>query len=234
MSPDYDYMNASTPLPRAIAPNVAVAYPSTPTNMPGTRLDRQPLAAAKPAAVVGPPTLALDASSTSRFRRPSSLPSPSASNRCTAICTKQKANSAGALVSTAATLPAAAPMAAKNTCIIIVERPSALGTSGASCRGKAVASATASAVMATSANCGAPAARESATPPQQSTADSARLVAPCTTLMSARFTPLSPTASPSPSPSPCSAPRFTLSFPPSPSPSASGGRSLASQKSVEK
>lgn len=95
--------------------NVAVAYPKTPTNIVGTSRDLHPLAAAMPAPVVGPPTLAFEARSNSLRSKDMRRPIPRMRARCTAIWMKENRNRDGALLATCATLPAA-PTAAKKTC----------------------------------------------------------------------------------------------------------------------
>jgi hypothetical protein len=55
---------------------VAMAIPKMPARIPGTTREVHPLAVAMPQAVVGPPTLALDAMSSSLVWRPSRFPTP--------------------------------------------------------------------------------------------------------------------------------------------------------------
>ncbi|KAI5005441.1 hypothetical protein ZWY2020_032684 [Hordeum vulgare] len=64
---------------------VAMAIPRMPARIPGTTREAQPLVVAIPQAVVGPPTLALDAMSTSFLSIPSILPAPMITIRCMAI-----------------------------------------------------------------------------------------------------------------------------------------------------
>ena len=58
-----DYMRTKTARPKAMPRNVATVYPRTPTSMLGTMSDFQRLLEAMAAAVVGPPTHALEATS---------------------------------------------------------------------------------------------------------------------------------------------------------------------------
>ena len=81
--------------------------------MLGTTLLLHPFAAAMPAAVVGPPTLALEARRS--VRRGHRCPTNSSRPRCTNTCTRANMNSAGAELSTWLMLPLA-PTAAKNIC----------------------------------------------------------------------------------------------------------------------
>lgn len=62
--------------PNAMLRNVAIEMPKMPARMPGTTRDLQPLAVAIPHAVVGPPTLALEAMSSSFLSNFSSFPTP--------------------------------------------------------------------------------------------------------------------------------------------------------------
>ena len=105
-----------TVIPKKIEMNVATATPNMPTRIPGTTKDFQPLAVANPAAVVGPPTFALDAISNCFFSKPSNLPTPRMSKRWIAIWTKQKTNRYGA-VSITLEMLAFAPTTTKNTWI---------------------------------------------------------------------------------------------------------------------
>lgn len=55
------YMYLRTKTPKAIPMKVAIEMPKMPARIPGTTKELQPLAVAIPQAVVGPPTLALEA-----------------------------------------------------------------------------------------------------------------------------------------------------------------------------
>jgi hypothetical protein len=100
--------------PRASAIAVAVAYPKIPIRSAGNTSRFQSLACAMAAAVVGPPTLALDARYSSRLGRRKS-PFPRAINvaKWTPICMDENAKRAGACCRTRRIDPAA-PDAAKN------------------------------------------------------------------------------------------------------------------------
>lgn len=101
--------------PKPRATKVAMVYPSVPISRLGTMLDFQPLDAAMPAAVVGPPTLAFEANSIDRRLHPVILPKPRSRPRCIKTCNKANRKSAGAFRATCAMDPFA-PTAAKNTC----------------------------------------------------------------------------------------------------------------------
>mmetsp|Transcript_340 Transcript_340/g.2697 ORF Transcript_340/g.2697 Transcript_340/m.2697 type:complete len:215 (+) Transcript_340:887-1531(+) len=68
------HMNLKTLKPRATHRKVATAYPKVPTNIAGTNERRQPLDTAMATAVVGPPTLALEANNMSRRSKPNKRP----------------------------------------------------------------------------------------------------------------------------------------------------------------
>lgn len=74
--------NTNSPKPKPM--NVATAYPSTPTSMPGTTKDDHFKLAAIAAAVVGPPTLALLAINASERRKLKSF----AANKRNVKCVK--------------------------------------------------------------------------------------------------------------------------------------------------
>jgi len=114
--------------------------------MAGTSSDRQPLAAAMPATVEGPPMFALLAMSRSLRENPHSLPTTSISTKCAASAMALNANSTGAVRMTSAML-ADAPTAAKNTCMRMAANPSPAGASAPNLCGSAVASATVMPVM---------------------------------------------------------------------------------------
>lgn len=103
--------NTPNPIPR----NVAIAIPKMPARIPGTMSEVQPLAVAIPHAVVGPPTLALEAISSSFRSNPNSLPTPRITARWTAIWTKANAKMPGVVFITFEMLPFA-PTTAKNIC----------------------------------------------------------------------------------------------------------------------
>ena len=105
-----------TVIPKKIEMNVATATPNMPTRIPGTTKDFQPLAVANPAAVVGPPTFALDAINNCFSSKPRNLPTPRMSKRWIAIWTKQNTNRYGA-VSITLEMLAFAPTTTKNTWI---------------------------------------------------------------------------------------------------------------------
>mmetsp|Transcript_5967 Transcript_5967/g.14535 ORF Transcript_5967/g.14535 Transcript_5967/m.14535 type:complete len:255 (-) Transcript_5967:73-837(-) len=131
-----------TKRPRRIERNVAIAYPNTPTRRAGTTRTRHFLAAAIPAAVVGPPTLALLARRSSFHQTDSRKlvpvlppeedeearafcingnarrPRPRRMPRWIARCTKLNDRIAGPEAMTIRMLPAA-PVAAKNSCMNI-------------------------------------------------------------------------------------------------------------------
>lgn len=93
--------------------NYAAMYSSTPISILGTMLLFHPFAAAIPAAVVGPPTLALDAKRSVRLGQ--RWPTHKIIPKCTNTCTKAKINNAGAERTTWLMLPLA-PTDAKNIC----------------------------------------------------------------------------------------------------------------------
>ncbi|KAK9060875.1 hypothetical protein SSX86_018055 [Deinandra increscens subsp. villosa] len=102
-------------MPKKYAMYVATEIPNIPTRIPGTTKEPQPLAVAIPDAVVGPPMLAFDATSSSFRSKFSSFPSPSITTRCTVTCINANIKMLGATLITFHTLPLA-PNTAKNTC----------------------------------------------------------------------------------------------------------------------
>ncbi|CAA7406800.1 unnamed protein product [Spirodela intermedia] len=89
--------------------------PKIPAKIAGTIRELHPLAVAIPQAVVGPPTLALEANSRSFLSNPSNFPTPSMIARWTTNCTKANAKTPGVVFITFHMLPFA-PTTAKNTC----------------------------------------------------------------------------------------------------------------------
>lgn len=112
---EHDHILLNTVRPKAIPKNVAMAIPKMPTRIEGTSKVLHPLAVAIPPAVVGPPTLAFDASKISRISNLNNLPTPMIMPRWTAIWAKLKKNNAGAVLITLCTLPFA-PTVAKKIC----------------------------------------------------------------------------------------------------------------------
>jgi len=102
--------------PNAMPRKVAMAMPKIPARIPGTTMELHPLVVAIPQAVVGPPTLALDAISNNFRSNPSSFPNPRVTARWTAIWMRQNKNILGAVVMTFQMFPLA-PTTAKNTCV---------------------------------------------------------------------------------------------------------------------
>ena len=97
--------------------------------------------AAIAAAVVGPPTLALEAMSRSARFIPSFSPACTVKYRCVITCMKLKKNSAGA-VDAICRIEPLAPMTTKNNCIAKLANASPLGANPPIRFGKVVASAT--------------------------------------------------------------------------------------------
>ena len=109
-----------TNTPKAIPRKVAMAIPKMPTRIPGTIKEVQPFVVAIPQAVVGPPTFAFDAISSSFSSIPISFPAPRITSRCTVICTNANTNMPGVVLMTLLMLPLA-PITAKNTYNIVKE-----------------------------------------------------------------------------------------------------------------
>uniref|UniRef100_A0A0A8ZTR3 Uncharacterized protein n=1 Tax=Arundo donax TaxID=35708 RepID=A0A0A8ZTR3_ARUDO len=140
-----NYILLSTNMPKPMPRNVAVDMPKMPTRMPGTISELHPFAVAMAAAVVGPPTLALEAMSRDFLSSPTSLPTPSTTARWTVTYTSANANTLGTLVTASTTLPLA-PTTVKNTCMRMSAMVSPAGASLPSCPGNTVARNTTSAV----------------------------------------------------------------------------------------
>jgi len=102
--------------PNAMPRKVAMAIPKIPARIPGTTMELHPLVVAIPQAVVGPPTLALDAISNDFRSKPSSFPNPRVRARWTAIWMRQNKNILGAVLMTFQMFPLA-PTTVKKTCI---------------------------------------------------------------------------------------------------------------------
>lgn len=93
---------------------VAMAIPKTPARIAGTVRELQPLVVAIPQAVVGPPTLALEAINSSLLLNLSSFPTPRTTARCTANWTRTNAKIPGVVLMTFEMLPLA-PTTVKKT-----------------------------------------------------------------------------------------------------------------------
>lgn len=104
-----------TVTPKPMPRKVAIAIPKMPARIPGTINELHPFAVAIPHAVVGPPTLALDAKSNSFRSKRKSFPNPRMTTKWTAIWISANMKILGAVFITFHTLPLA-PTTAKNTC----------------------------------------------------------------------------------------------------------------------
>lgn len=113
---DWFYMNFKTMDPNPIPRKVATAIPKIPTRIPGIIIELQPFVVAIPQAVVGPPTLALDAISNDLRSKRSSFPRPMVMTRWTAIWTRENMKILGAVLMTLHTFPLA-PTTVKKTCL---------------------------------------------------------------------------------------------------------------------
>ena len=107
-------MKGSTNFATATPTPVAIAYPNMPVSSAGSTSDRQFLFAAMPAAVVGPPTLAFEANTSSRRGKFIDLPTPTVTRKCTMICMEVWRNRAGAIRITVGMWPMAPVTEKKN------------------------------------------------------------------------------------------------------------------------
>lgn len=109
------YMCLRTNIPNPIPTNVAMEIPNIPARILGATKEAHPFAVAIPQAVVGPPTLALDAKSNIFRFIPNSFPKPRITIRWTVTWTKANIKILGAVLMTCQILPLA-PTTAKKTC----------------------------------------------------------------------------------------------------------------------
>lgn len=106
-------MKFRTLTPKAMARKVAMAIPKMAARMPGTTKVLHPLAVAIPHAVVGPPTLAFDATSNSFWSKRNSFPNPRITARWMAIWTRENMKMLGAVFITFNIFPVAPTTAKK-------------------------------------------------------------------------------------------------------------------------
>lgn len=107
-------MYLSTATPKPMPRNVAIAIPKIPARILGTTKVFHPLAVAIPQAVVGPPTLALDAKSSSFKSKRSNLPTPRITAKWTDTWIRANRKILGAVFMTFHMLPLV-PTTVKNT-----------------------------------------------------------------------------------------------------------------------
>ena len=108
-------MYFSTVTPNAMPRKVAMAIPKMPARIPGITIDGHSFAVAIPQAVVGPPTFALEAMSSSLRSNRNSLPNPRMTTRWTAIWMRENMKMLGAVLMTLHMFPLA-PTTVKNNC----------------------------------------------------------------------------------------------------------------------
>mmetsp|Transcript_1242 Transcript_1242/g.4703 ORF Transcript_1242/g.4703 Transcript_1242/m.4703 type:complete len:230 (+) Transcript_1242:156-845(+) len=120
---------------------VAIVYPKIPESMLGMKYARHPLATHMAAAVVGPPTFALLASTISFLEYPNSFPAASTMPRWTKTCRRQNAKRRGARETTLWMEPLQ-PTVAKKNCMIRRATPSPAPEKDWSLLGAMVANAT--------------------------------------------------------------------------------------------
>ena len=99
--------------PNAMPMNVAIAYPRTPTSIPGTTKEDHFSEAAIAAAVVGPPTFALLAIRASERRNFNNFAANNKNAKCVRTCVALKKNRDGAVESMSDILPEAPTVAKK-------------------------------------------------------------------------------------------------------------------------